>query len=72
MIPFGNNTCLIDFDTKEKSVLNFKNMSDIFIAIAPEDISGITRDGDILNIKKDEIIVKSYCQRIFFFLHSHL
>lgn len=64
MFDLSNKDC----ETVNKEDLIFTNLDNLFITIAPCDLTALDKLGTLHNVKKGDYIIKSNCREIYFIL----
>ena len=65
LITSGNNMPLLDLENSTTEFMEFQYMANIYTAIASEDITVVSKNGDLFNAKKGDLILKSNCEGLY-------
>lgn len=61
----GRNMKFVNIKERGFSTVVFDNMENIYMAIAPEDLTAIDKVGGVHTAKKGDIVIKSNCEEVY-------
>jgi len=61
----GREMKYTDLEEGTSDILVFQNMENIYMSIAPEDLTAIDKNGGVHTAKKGDIIIKSNCEEVY-------